>query len=74
MPVCQPPYNSTMTLLSVLRVQNFTFIEHQLSAYSGTQGAVSGLRWSQQVKIKPSGMMIEPLCVQLPRHSGSIAV
>lgn len=53
--------------------QNFTFIEHQLSAYSGTQGAVSGLRWSQQVKIKPL-IMIEPLCVQLPRHSGSIAV
>ena len=34
-------------------LQNFTFIEHQLSAYSGKEGDVSGLRWSQQGAVSP---------------------
>ena len=42
-----------MELPALAGAQNFTFIEHQLSAYSGHEGAVSGLRWSQQGAISP---------------------
>lgn len=42
-----------MELPALTGAQNFTFIEHQLSAYSGAEGAVSGLRWSQQGAVSP---------------------